>query len=119
MNDIYGTYLSVEDCAQELNLDHSTVWHFIKNNQLKAVNVGNGNYRPRYGVRLEDLNLFKKSYVKYYSETRGNSISKKRQKKKEAENKKKNDEIEELKAEIKIISEKLLELSVRLEELSK
>ena len=121
--DIYGNYLSVEDCAKDMGLDHTTVWKFIKDGKLPATNVGNGNYRPIYGVLLEDLNLFKKQYIKYYSDTRGNSIKKTAKRKKdlkESENKKKkDDEIASLKKEIKDIYEKLFELTVRMEELTK
>lgn len=110
-SEIYGNYLSLPDCAKELKLSPSTVWYFVKNGRLKAVDIGDGCYHKIWGVNPEDFNEFKKTYIKYHSDTRSESH-------KGIERKKKEKEINDLKVELKELSAKLLEISVRLEELS-
>ena len=124
--DVYeraGGYLSTRDVADDLGLDISTVWQFIKEGILPATNVGDGNYRPRYGVLLQDLNEFKKIYVKYATRIsnpkKPGRKPKPKDEVKEVKVDKNKEEIESLKKEMALMAEKLLEISVRLDELSK
>ena len=129
MNDIYGRaggYLSVTDVAEDLKVTRATVLRFIYLDYLPATNVGDGNYRPRYGVSLDDLNKFKKTYVR--GKVRIPNAKKPGRKPKEKVEVKpkvvevvpdKKDEIKEIKEALAFVADKLLEISIKLEELSK
>ena len=133
MNDIYGRaggFLSTSDVAADLDVTRATVLILINEGLLPATNVGDGNYRPRYGIRLEDLNIFKKMYHKYGVRNPNEDPNKrrggKRRKPKKEEVKvevkvdpRDEEEIRVLKKEMELMAEKLLEISVKLEELSK
>ena len=110
MKDIYGDkYISIPDAALYLHLDKSTVWKLIKKGRLKAVNIGNGNYRSRWGILLEDLNEFAGTYVKWEGCGRGPRTHYKRVKKKD---------VDSMRQELKELSNMLLDISIRLEQLS-
>ena len=132
MTDVYGRaggngYLSTSDVANDLDVTRSTVLLFIYQGILPAINVGDGNYRPRYGITLENLNKFKKQYIK--GAIRIENPKKPGRKKKQKEDivemveeikvDPKDEEIKKLKEEMSLMAEKLLEISVKLEELSK
>lgn len=109
-SDIYGSYLSTADAAIQLHLNTSTIWRLIQAEKLKATHIGNGNYRKKWGISIEDLTAFEKQYVKY---KKPEGCYRNRPSKKEAT------ELQMLKGQLKEVSEQLLDISARLEDLSK
>lgn len=49
--------LTVEQVAEEMNVDKKTVRKWINQGELKAVNIGR--LRPEYRISRRNLNLFK------------------------------------------------------------
>ena len=49
--------LTVEQIAEEMNVDKKTVRKWINQGELKAVNIGR--IRPEYRISRRNLNLFK------------------------------------------------------------
>ena len=127
MNDVYGRaggYLSTSDAAKELGVSRATVLQFIYEGILPAYNVGEGNYKPRYGISLTDINEFKKKYSKYkVRDPKAKKPGRKKvvNKEKEYEEKldKKDKEVLKLKKKMKKLADELFEISCRLDELSK
>ena len=123
MNDIYGDYLSIPDVATSLHLEKSTVWKLVKKGALPAVNIGNGNIKPRWGIHLEDFTAFAAKYKRYACPERSNIMkdawARRHAKEQKLEKQRRDEEITTLKAQMAEISAALLDMSIRLEELSK
>ena len=49
--------LTVEQVAEEMNVDKKTVRKWINQGELKAINIGR--LRPEYRISRKNLNLFK------------------------------------------------------------
>ena len=127
MNDVYGRaggYLSTSDAAKALGVSRCTILQLIYEGVLPAINVGDGNKKPRYGITLTDINRMQKEYTKHKVRDpkakkpgRKKVVNKEKELEKELE--KKNKEIERLKKKMSKMAEDLFDMSVILEKLSK
>ena len=121
-NNYYGKLISVTEAALRANVTPCTIRTYIKKGLLPATNLSYGKVRPRWGIREEDLKVFKdhedpkpevptgkveppvKPYVHCRVRDRVSDA--------------KSEKIKELKAEMAVLSEQLLTIAARLEELS-
>jgi hypothetical protein len=55
------SYLTPPQVAEQYRVDPHRVIHWIRSGQLRAINLGDGNKRPRYRISPADLAAFEAS----------------------------------------------------------
>lgn len=120
----YGKLMSTSDAASYLGVSSQAVSSYIRKGLLTATDLSTGTSRPIYGIREEDIIDFtmRQSKIKKSSKDsfKKHSVKTKEIKRcaiKERPNKYK-DEICELKKKVKQLNEELLDICLRLEELT-
>ena len=117
-NAYYGNLLTTEEAAKYLGVSHATIINYVNKGLLSAVDLSHGT-RPVYGFLESTLIDFdmgrKKIKVSRKPKTKSSKPSKV-EKQVELDHVK---EIAVLKAKLKMLSEGLLNVSIKLDELSK
>jgi DNA-binding transcriptional MerR regulator len=125
----YGTMLSTEDVGKMLNVSKQAVSSYIRKGLLSATDLSSGSGRPIYGINEMDVIDFK---MRMKKSTYGSSNAyrmptrrPRREKKVTAEdlliieNEKLKNELRAIKGEVTKLNEELLNITIRLEELTK
>ena len=115
----YGKLLSVTEAMAVTHLARCTIMKYIHDGKLPATNLSYGNKRPRWGIREDDLEQFVKHKEPRKIESKKDiEVPKPYKCRIIAKDDARLKMIRELKAEMSKLSEELLIIAARLEELS-
>lgn len=127
----YGNMLSTEEVGRMLNVSKQAVSGYIRKGLLSATNLSGGVGRPIYGINEADVIDFKMRMKKStYGESnayRQPTRRPRREKEKKVtaedilliENEKLKNELRAIKSEVSKLNEELLNITIRLEEITK
>ena len=127
----YGNMLSTEDVSRMLNVSKQAVGTYIRKGLLSATDLSSGSGRPIYGINEADVIDFKMRMKKstYGSSNAYRQPTRRPRREKEKkvtaedmlliENEKLKNELRAIKGEVTKLNEELLNITIKLEELTK